>query len=102
MRLLDKLRMRGHTLFGRRTADVELENELRFHLEEQIAENRAAGMNEIEARQAAMRLFGNPAVVREHARADVLERNFRELERQARSQVRLLRWQERAEEQARL
>jgi predicted permease len=68
MRLLDKLRMRGHTLFSRNTADVELENELRFHLEEQIAENRAAGMNETEARQAALRLFGNPAVVREHAR----------------------------------
>ena len=68
MRLLDKLRMRGHTLFGRRTADAELDQELRFHLDEQIAENRAAGMNEIEARQAALRLFGNPTVVREHAR----------------------------------
>jgi predicted permease len=68
MRLLDKLRMRGHTLFGRRTADAELNQELLFHLDEQIAENRAAGMNEREARQAALRLFGNPVVVREHAR----------------------------------
>jgi predicted permease len=69
MRLLDKLRMRGHTLFGRRTADAELNQELRFHLDQQIAENRAAGMNETEARQAALRLFGNPTVVRERARA---------------------------------
>lgn len=68
MRLQHRLRMLLHTLFSRSTADVELENELRFHLEEQIAENRAAGMTETEARQAALRLFGNPAVVREHAR----------------------------------
>jgi predicted permease len=57
-----------HTLFGRKAADAELNAELRFHLEEQIAENRAAGMSETEARQAALRLFGNPGVVREHAR----------------------------------
>jgi putative ABC transport system permease protein len=69
MRLLDKLRMRGRTLFIRGTAGSELDRELRFHLDEQIAENRATGMNEIEARQAAMRLFGNPTVVREQARA---------------------------------
>jgi predicted permease len=68
MRLLNKLRMRNRTLFGRRTADAELDRELRFHLEEQIAENCAAGMNETEARQAALRLFGNPTVMRAHTR----------------------------------
>jgi len=68
MRLVDKLWMRGRTLFGRRTADAELNQELRFHLDQQIAENRAAGMNEREARQAALRLFGNPTVMREQAR----------------------------------
>ena len=68
-RWADKLRMLLHTLIGRRAACAELDSELRFHLEEQIAENRAAGMNEREARQAALRLFGNPGIVREHARA---------------------------------
>jgi hypothetical protein len=34
MRLLDKLRMRLRSLFGRKTADAELNDELRFHLEE--------------------------------------------------------------------
>ncbi|HEY3989078.1 MAG TPA: ABC transporter permease [Acidobacteriaceae bacterium] len=68
MRLLNRLRMLLHTLFSRRAADAELNAELRFHLDEQIAENRAAGMNETEARQAALRLFGNPSVMREHAR----------------------------------
>lgn len=68
LRWTDKLRMLLHTLFGRKSADAELDRELRFHLDQQIAENRAAGMNEREARQAALRLFGNPGVVREHAR----------------------------------
>jgi predicted permease len=69
MRLLDRLRMMGHTLFRRNAAGAALEDELRFHLDQQIAEYRAAGMTEVEARQAALRLFGNPCVVREHARA---------------------------------
>jgi predicted permease len=69
MRWADKLRMLLHTLFGRQAADAELDRELRFHLDQQIAENRRAGMSETEARQAALRLFGNPGVVREHARA---------------------------------
>jgi len=68
LRWTDKLRMLLHTLFGRKSADAELDRELRFHLDEQIAENRAAGMSEREARQAALRLFGNPGVVRQHAR----------------------------------
>jgi predicted permease len=69
MRWADRLRMLLLTLFGRKSADAELDRELRFHLDQQIAENRRAGMSETEARQAALRLFGNPGVVREHARA---------------------------------
>ncbi len=69
MRLLDRLRMMSRTLFRRNAAGAALEDELRFHLDQQIAEYRAAGMSEVEARQAALRLFGNPSVVREHARA---------------------------------
>jgi putative ABC transport system permease protein len=45
-----------------------LESELEFHLEQQIAENQAAGMSAEEARQAALRSFGNPTVLREQAR----------------------------------
>ena len=45
-----------------------LDAELEFHLEQQTAENQAAGMSAEEARQAALRSFGNPAVLREHAR----------------------------------
>jgi hypothetical protein len=61
--------MMSRTLFRRNAAGTALDDELHFHLEQQIAEYRAAGMTEIEARLAALRLFGNPRVVREQARA---------------------------------
>ena len=40
-----------------------------FHIERQIAENVAAGMSAEEARYAALRAFGNPALLREQTRA---------------------------------
>ena len=52
-----------------RKASAQLDAELRFHLENQIAENRAAGMSAEEARRAALRAFGNPALLRDEARA---------------------------------
>src|SRR5207237_4025055 len=69
MRWFDLLAMKVDMLVGRRTAGAELDDELRFHLERQIAENMAAGMSPDEARRAAMRAFGNPALLREQARA---------------------------------
>jgi predicted permease len=91
MRWRDKLRMRLHTLFGRRAADAELDRELRFHLEQQIEENRAAGMNETEARRAALRLFGNPTVVRERARETWSWQWLESLDRDVRQGARRLR-----------
>lgn len=67
MRLLDKLRMRLRMLFGRKHEVHRLDAELNFHLEELTAENIASGMNPMEARQAALRTFGNPILVREQA-----------------------------------
>ncbi len=69
MRWLAQLRMRMAMLFGRGKAAAGLDAELRDHLERQIAENVAAGMTAEEARYAALRAFGNPALVREQARA---------------------------------
>jgi putative ABC transport system permease protein len=60
-----KLRM----LLGRGTAGMKLDDELGFHLERQIVENIAAGMSAEEARHAALRSFGNPALLRDEARA---------------------------------
>ncbi|HTA87600.1 MAG TPA: ABC transporter permease [Silvibacterium sp.] len=68
MRWLPRLRMRVEVLFLRNRSADRLEEELRFHLEQQIAENLAAGMSPDEARHAALRAFGNPAVLRDQAR----------------------------------
>ncbi|MGP8083613.1 MAG: ADOP family duplicated permease [Terracidiphilus sp.] len=69
MRWLAQLRMGVQMLFARGKAAARLDDELQFHLERQIAENIAAGMSAEEARFAALRAFGNPALLREQARA---------------------------------
>jgi predicted permease len=68
MRLFHQLWMTVSMLFRRERAGEELDGELQFHIEQQVAENRAAGMSEREARQAALREFGNPAALRDQAR----------------------------------
>lgn len=65
----DKLWMQLRMLFGRKRAGRQLNDELSFHLDQQIRENIAAGMSHAEARQAALRLFGNPGLTQEQARA---------------------------------
>lgn len=68
MRWLHKLSMRVAMLFSRTRAGENLNDELEFHLEQQIAENVAAGMDAEEARYAALRSFGNPAALRDQTR----------------------------------
>jgi putative ABC transport system permease protein len=79
-------------LLHRRQAGAELDEELRFHLEQQIAENVAAGMSEDEARYAALRSFGNPDLMREQTRAmwswNGLESLWRDLRLGARTLLR--------------
>jgi predicted permease len=53
------------TLFRRNQSARRLDDEIQFHLEQQIAENIAAGMSGEEARYAALRIFGNPTVLKE-------------------------------------
>ena len=69
MRWFEQLRMRILMSFRRKRAATRLDDELGFHLERQIAENIAAGMTTGEARCAALRSFGNPALLREQSRA---------------------------------
>ena len=68
MRWAEQLQIRMQMLFHRNRAASRLDDELRFHLEQQIAENVAAGMSAEEARHAALRAFGNPAALRDQAR----------------------------------
>ena len=68
MRALNKLTLRFRSLFRRGAVDHELDDELRFHVERQIAANIAAGMPPAEARNAALREFGGVDQVREECR----------------------------------
>jgi predicted permease len=69
MRRLHQLVMKLRMLFMRGSANAHLDDELRFHLDRQIEENLAAGMSADEARYAALRSFGNPALLRDQTRA---------------------------------
>jgi predicted permease len=69
MRWPAQFRMRMEMLFRRGKAVERLDDELRFHIEQQIAENVEAGMSAEEARYAALRAFGNPALLRDQVRA---------------------------------
>jgi len=67
-RWVEQVRMRLTMLFHRSKAAAGLDQELRDHIESQIQENMISGMNTEEARYAALRSFGNPALVRDQAR----------------------------------
>src|SRR5919109_142619 len=56
------------TLFHRNQHAQRLDDEIQFHLEQQIAENVAEGMSPQEARYAATRTFGNPTYLKEETR----------------------------------
>src|SRR5215472_18934154 len=92
MRWHHQLRMKLLMLFRRGHASALLDDEIRDHLERQIVENRAAGMSADEARYAALRTFGNPALLRDQARAtwswSVLESVMRDMRVAARTLVR--------------
>src|SRR5580658_9115490 len=68
MRWLHKLAMRLRMMFRRDKECARLDDELRFHLDRQIAENISAGMSAEEARRSALRTFGNPALLRDRTR----------------------------------
>jgi MacB-like periplasmic core domain len=57
--------LRLRALFRRDRVARELDDEIQFHLDQQIAENVASGMNRQDARHAALRAFGNPTVLKE-------------------------------------
>jgi putative ABC transport system permease protein len=55
-------------LFRRREQEAQLDSELRFHVEQQTAENITAGMNPDEARRRALALFGGLEYIKEETR----------------------------------
>ena len=68
MRWLEKLMLRWRSLFRRPEVEQELDAELRFHLQQQIDENLAAGMSAAEASYAACRTIGGLTQIQEECR----------------------------------
>ncbi|HXA07385.1 MAG TPA: ABC transporter permease [Bryobacteraceae bacterium] len=68
MRWADKILLRCRSLFRRRDIEQELDDELRFHFQQQVEENIAAGMSDEEARYAARRTIGGLAQIQEQCR----------------------------------
>src|SRR5271156_5379510 len=69
MRWFDRFRMAVMMPFRRQSETARLNDELQFHLDQQVKENIARGLDPDEARYAAMRSFGNPTQLREEARS---------------------------------
>jgi predicted permease len=92
MRWLDRFRMAVLMLFRRQTQTVRLNDELAFHLDQQVKENIARGLAPDEARYAALRAFGNPTQLRDDARSswswNWLEKFLRDLRYGARTLTR--------------
>jgi predicted permease len=91
MRWLSRLAMRIRMLLNRGEEGARLNDELRFHLDREIAENIAAGMSAQQARSSALRSFGNPVLLRERTRATWNWASLESLMRDLRYGVRTLR-----------
>jgi len=90
MRWTHRLAAVLRSLFLRRRVERELDAELRFHLDQQVAENIAAGMSPASARDAALRAFGGVAYTKEECRASLGLRLLDELQQDARHTARAL------------
>jgi len=68
MRWIHKVRTTLRNLVGRRRLEREMDAEVRFHLEKEIAERVKEGMSSEEAERAAGLRFGNVPLLRDEAR----------------------------------
>ncbi len=68
MRRIAKARSTLKSLLRRRQVEDDLENELRYHLEQEVAHNIRSGMLPEEARVAAQRLVGPVSLYKEECR----------------------------------
>ncbi len=66
--MLHRLRLRLRALLRKAEMEQELDEELRFHLEKEVEQNLARGMEPEEARLAALRSFGGVEQVKEASR----------------------------------
>ncbi|MGH7969358.1 MAG: ABC transporter permease, partial [Limisphaerales bacterium] len=78
-------------LFHKKHAESEMDDELRFHLDQQVEQNIARGMTPEEARYAALKTFGNVGAVMEDCRDSWGVRFLNELAQDVRYGLRQLR-----------
>jgi putative ABC transport system permease protein len=90
-RTWDIVRLRLRSLARGRRVEQDLDNELRFHLEQQLEENLAAGMPPAEARSAALRKLGGVPQIQEECRDMRRTDNIENLWRDLRYALRMLR-----------
>ena len=67
MRALDILKMRWISLVQRRRLENELDDELRFHLDEAVARYTSHGMSAGEARRRVRLEYGGPDQIKKNA-----------------------------------
>ena len=65
---ITRLARRLRALLRRRTFEAELDDEIRFHLDQEIERNRARGMTPAEARRQALLAFGGVDRTKEEVR----------------------------------
>src|SRR5262244_4548274 len=66
--MLNKLSARLRALLRRSEMERDLDEELRYHIEQQTEQNIRLGMNPEEARQAALKSFGGVEQAKERSR----------------------------------
>ncbi len=89
--MLSRFRVRLRALLHREATEIEFDEEVRSHLEREIARNRARGMRIDDATAAARRAFGNLGAVKDDARETWTWRTVDDLARDVRFAVRTLR-----------
>jgi putative ABC transport system permease protein len=82
---------RLRTWLRRGTLEQRLDEEMRFHLEQQAAKHERAGMDPASARRAALVEFGGVERTREHTRDEIRPSLLDDSLRDARQGIRLLR-----------
>src|SRR5690348_9509793 len=87
---LYKLPLKLRSLFKRRAVEQELDEELRYHVEQRTAEHIAAGMGPVEARRAALLAMGGVEQRKEECRDVRGTRYFEDLLQDVRYGVRML------------
>jgi putative ABC transport system permease protein len=89
MRVYKSIRLRIRSLFRRNCVEEELDAEMRDHLERQIQMHVSAGMSPGDARNTALREFGNVALIQEQCRdmrrVNHIEDIFRDIKHTLRS-----------------